>query len=92
MAAPLWAPGSQGASGQQALAEGAFSLNWSVAMNLAPLAVSPAQAVTDLINLISNPLSGLVLTTGQANILTDKLNNALTSILAGAEQASDQSA
>lgn len=69
--------------GQQALAEGAFSLNWSLAMNLAPLAVSPAQAVTDLINLISNPLSGLVLTTGQATSLTDKLNNALTSILAG---------
>jgi hypothetical protein len=69
--------------GQGATAAGSFSLSWSVTMNLAPLVVSPAQAVTDLINLISNPLSGLVLTTGQTNSLTDKLNNALTSILAG---------
>jgi hypothetical protein len=69
--------------GQQASAPGAFSLNWSVTMNLAPLVVFPADAVTNLINLISNPYSGLILTPGQKNSLTDKLNNVLTSILAG---------
>jgi len=69
--------------GQQATATGAFSLNWSVAMNLAPVAVGPAQAVTNLINLISNPNSGLNLTSGQINSLTDKLTNALASIQAG---------
>jgi hypothetical protein len=69
--------------GQNASADGAFSLNWSVAMNLAPVVGSPADAVTNLINLISDPLSGLVLTTGQSSSLTDKLNNALTSIQMG---------
>jgi hypothetical protein len=69
--------------GQQAAAEGAFSLNWSVTMNLAPTVVLPGDSITNLINLISNPLSGLVLTTGQASSLTDKLNSALTSVLAG---------
>jgi hypothetical protein len=52
-------------------------------MNLASVVVSPAAAVTNLIDLIANPLSGLVLTTGQANNLTDKLVNALNSIQAG---------
>jgi hypothetical protein len=69
--------------GQQAAAPGAFSLNWSVAMNLAPVVASPADAVTNLINLIANPFSGLVLTQGQTASLTDKLNNALASIQAG---------
>jgi hypothetical protein len=69
--------------GQQAATEGTYSLNWSVALNLAPLVVSSAQAVTDLINLIANPFSGLVLTNGQASSLTDKLNNALTSLQSG---------
>jgi hypothetical protein len=69
--------------GQQASAAGAFSLSWSVAMNLAPLVASPAAAVTNLINLISDPFSGLVLTQGQTNSLTDKLENALTSIQLG---------
>ncbi len=69
--------------GQQATAVGAFSLNWSLAVNLAPVTVSAGQAVTNLINLISNPNSGLSLTTGQSNSLTDKLTNALASIQAG---------
>jgi hypothetical protein len=69
--------------GQQASAAGAYSLNWSVAMNLESVAVSPTQAVTNLIDLISNPNSGLALTAGQINSLTDKLNNALASIQAG---------
>jgi len=69
--------------GQQAATEGTYSLNWSVALNLAPLVVSPAQAVTDLINLIANPFSGLVLTNGQASSFTDKLSNALTSLQSG---------
>lgn len=69
--------------GQNASADGAFSMNWSVSMNLAPVVVSPATAVTNLINMIADPYSGLVLTDGQKNGLTDKLNNALGSILAG---------
>lgn len=69
--------------GQQATAAGAYSLNWSVTMNLAPLVVFPQDAVRNLINLIADPFSGLVLTNGQTSSLTDKLNNALTSILAG---------
>jgi hypothetical protein len=69
--------------GQQANATGAFSLNWSVAMTLSSVSVTPAQAVTNLINLISNPNSGLNLTAGQINSLTDKLNNTLASIQAG---------
>ena len=69
--------------GQQATATGPFSLAWSVALNLAPVVVSPTQAVTDLINLIANPYSGLILTAGQASSLTDKLNNVLTSVQAG---------
>jgi hypothetical protein len=69
--------------GQQASAVGAFSLNWSVAMNLESVSVSPAQSVTNLISLISNPNSGLALTSGQISSLTDKLNNALASIQAG---------
>lgn len=69
--------------GQQATAAGSYSLNWSVAMTLSAVSVSPAQAVTNLINLISNPNSGLGLTNGQINSLTDKLNNALASIQAG---------
>jgi len=69
--------------GQQASAAGAYSLNWSVAMNLASVAITPAQSVTNLINLVSNPNSGLALTAGQINSLTDKLNSALASIQAG---------
>jgi FIMAH domain len=69
--------------GQQATATGAFSLNWSVAMTLSSVSLTPAQAVTNLINLISNQNSGLGLTSGQINSLTDKLNNALASIQAG---------
>ena len=69
--------------GQNAFADGPFSLNWSVSINIASTAVTPAVAVTNLINLIANPYSGLVLTAGQANSLTDKLNNALASIQAG---------
>ena len=69
--------------GQQATATGAFSLNWSLAMTLSSISVTPAQAVTNLINLMSNPSSGLGLTTGQSNSLTDKLNNVLASIQAG---------
>jgi hypothetical protein len=69
--------------GQNASADGAFSLNWSVTVNLAPVVASPADAVVNLINLISDPLSGLVLTTGQRSSLIDKLNNALTSIQTG---------
>jgi hypothetical protein len=69
--------------GQQASAAGAYSLNWSVAMNLESVAISPAQSVTNLINLMSNPNSGLALTAGQINSLTDKLNNALASIQTG---------
>ena len=69
--------------GQNASTTGAFSLNWSIAMNLASLVVSPAAAVTNLINLIADPLSGLVLTSGQSSNLTDKLNNALASIQSG---------
>ena len=69
--------------GQQASAAGAYSLNWSVAMNLESVAITPAQSVTNLINLVSNPNSGLALTAGQINSLTDKLNSALASIQAG---------
>jgi len=69
--------------GQNASTDGAFSLNWTVTLNLASVVVSPAQATTNLINLIADPLSGLVLTAGQASSLTDKLNNALASINAG---------
>lgn len=69
--------------GQQATATGTFSLNWSLAITLTTASVSPAQAVTNLINLISNPSSGLGLTAGQLNSLTDKLNNALASFQAG---------
>lgn len=69
--------------GQQASAAGAYSLNWTVTMNLAPNVVLPPDAITNLINLINNPYSGLVLTQGQVNSLTTKLNNALTSVLAG---------
>ena len=69
--------------GQSASTTGAFSLNWTVTVNLAPVVASPADAVRNLINLIGDPLSGLVLTTGQINSLTDKLNNALTSIQTG---------
>lgn len=43
--------------------------------------VTPAQAVTNLINLLSNPM--LELTAGQINSLTDKLNNVLASINTG---------
>ncbi len=42
---------------------------------------SPAAAVTNLINLVANPLLGL--TTGQIKSLTNKLDNALASIEAG---------
>src|SRR5262249_39981529 len=45
--------------------------------------MTPTVAVTNLINLISDPYSGLILTTGQINSLTDKLNNVLTSIQTG---------
>jgi len=45
--------------------------------------ITPAQSVTNLINLVSNPNSGLALTAGQINSLTDKLNSALASIQAG---------
>jgi hypothetical protein len=69
--------------GQQAGAAGAYSLDWSVAMTLQTVGVTPTQAVTNLINLISNPNSGLALSTGQISSLTDKLNNALASIQAG---------
>jgi hypothetical protein len=69
--------------GQQASAVGAFSLDWSVAMNLESVAITPAQSITNLTNLISNPNSGLALTAGQISSLTDKLNNALASIQAG---------
>jgi hypothetical protein len=69
--------------GQNASADGPFSLNWSVTMNLAPVVVTPTVAVTNLINLISDPYSGLILTSGQINSLTDKLNNVLTSIQTG---------
>lgn len=69
--------------GQQASAAGAYSLNWSVAMTLESVAITPAQSVTNLINLISNPNSGLGLSSGQISSLTDKLNNALASIQAG---------
>jgi len=84
----LSAPASSGTYvisvfGQQANAAGAYSLNWTVTMNLAPNVVLPSDAITSLINLINNPYSGLVLTQGQTNSLTDKLNNALTSLLAG---------
>jgi len=69
--------------GQNASADGPFRLSWSVTMNLAPTVVSPATAVANLINLIADPYSGLVLTAGQTNSLTDKLNNVLTSIQTG---------
>jgi hypothetical protein len=69
--------------GQQASTVGAFSLNWTVSMTLTSVTVTPAQAVTNLVNLISNPNSGLNLTTGQMNSLVDKLNNVLASIQAG---------
>jgi hypothetical protein len=42
---------------------------------------TPAQAVTNLISMLSNPLLGL--TPGQISSLTDKLNNVLASIQAG---------
>jgi hypothetical protein len=42
---------------------------------------SPVSLVTNLINLVSNPL--IELSNGQPNSLTDKLNNVLTSIQAG---------
>jgi len=42
---------------------------------------NPATLVTNLINVVSNPLLGL--TSGQVSSLTDKLNNALASIQAG---------
>jgi len=42
---------------------------------------NPATLVTNLINVVSNPLLGL--TSGQASSLTDKLNNTLASIQAG---------
>jgi len=69
--------------GQQASAAGAYSLNWSVAMTLESVAISPAQSVSNLINLISNPNSGLALTAGQINSLNTKLDNVLASIQAG---------
>jgi hypothetical protein len=69
--------------GQNAFADGAFSLNWSVTMNLASVVVTPTGALTNLINLISDPYSGLVLTSGQINSLTNKLNNVLTSVQTG---------
>jgi hypothetical protein len=67
--------------GQQATAAGAYSLNWSVAMTLASVSITPTQAVTNLTNLVSNPSLGLAV--GQVNSLTDKLNNVLASIQAG---------
>jgi len=77
--------------GQNASADGAFSLNWSVSMNLAPVVVSPVVAVTNLINMIADPYSGLVLTNGQKSSLTDKLNNVLGSVQAGQnKQATNQ--
>jgi len=69
--------------GQQASATGAFSLNWTVTMTLTSVTVTPAQLVTNLMDLVSNPNSGLNLTTGQINSLVDKLNNVLASIQAG---------
>jgi hypothetical protein len=42
---------------------------------------NPATLVTNLMNVVSNPLLGL--TSGQVSSLTDKLNNALASIQAG---------
>jgi hypothetical protein len=69
--------------GQQATATGAYSLNWTVTMTLTAVTITPAQSVTNLINLISNPNSGLNLTAGQMNSLVDKLNNVLASIQAG---------
>lgn len=42
---------------------------------------TPSQAVTSLIGVVGDPLTGL--TQGQINSLTDKLNNALASIQAG---------
>jgi hypothetical protein len=75
--------------GQQASAAGAFSLNWSVAMNLAPVVESPSTAVSNLISQLSDPNLGL--SHGQIASLTDKLNNVLGSIQAGLhKQATNQ--
>ena len=48
---------------------------------------TPAAAVTNLKNMVAS--SALALTTGQVSSLTDKLNRALASIQAGAEEAGD---
>jgi hypothetical protein len=75
--------------GQNASADGAFSLNWSVTMNLEPVVVSPSTAVTNLISQLSDPSLGL--TEGQVNSLTGKLNSVLGSIQAGLnKQATNQ--
>jgi len=60
---------------------GNLALNFSMPGTWSGGTPSPAAAVTNLENMLSNPLLGL--TPGQINSLTDKLNNALASINAG---------
>ena len=60
---------------------GNLALNFSTPGTWNSGTPSPADAVANLINMLSNPLLGL--TAGQINSLTDKLNNVLASIQAG---------
>jgi hypothetical protein len=60
---------------------GNFAQNFSVPGTWTSGSPSPASLVTNLTNVVSNPLLGL--TNGQISSLTDKLNNALASIQAG---------
>src|SRR5688500_6325573 len=49
-------------SGREASAAGNYSMSWMVSMTLTSLSVSPEDAISNLIDLISNPDSGLGLT------------------------------
>ena len=60
---------------------GDFGLNIGTPGTWSSGSPSPASLVTNLINVVSNPLLGL--TGGQVSSLTDKLNNVLVSIQGG---------